>query len=218
MVMGSNNTLGNGVSGGDTYKSYSDSITPDTFAEEWTTTTAGTGGSWSEGYENGGVQVSASVSGYFKYRWRKIITSEDIRKDGNTHFFFSASIKVDAEYRTNGSSKISLDLDGDDTTLIEVTATGGTTDTAAGANFWITIIGDNLNIRRQELNKQGTGSYTLISNDTDIDISAIDEVKLYLYAYTNAGQTYNSAFSYPKISPIIGTKKIMGSRGNKVEW
>jgi hypothetical protein len=95
---------------------------------------------------------------------------------------------------------------------------GGASATGGGANFYIKITGDNMNIKRVGYGTAvgyGTGQtreWTLIADDTNVNISGLSIIELEIqtrgYVESNS---YARSRSYLTVGPLIFTKQLIGS-------
>lgn len=185
----------------------------------WTVASSGSGWSGSATYNNGTIRLIGQVSGSSRSGTVTATNKIDLRNYGNK-FMFTIGLKADEHsVSTQGASIESTVKLG--TTVLLTSTTGGYTGqnpdktTGGYVTFWITIEGDNMNIKRQFLNNTGgsfVGSFTPIADDTDVNISAIStltlELKISGGTGSNSGIWANSTMD---LSPIIYTKNTMGS-------
>lgn len=185
----------------------------------WTVASSGSGWSGTATYNYGTIRLVGSVAGSSRSGSVTATNKIDLRNYGNK-FMFTIGLKAEEYSLGTSNSSINATVKIGNTTLL-TSDTGGYTDqnpdktTGGYVTFWITIEGDNMNIRRQFLNNTGgsfVGSFTPIADNTNVNISAISTLTLELKITGGTGPNSKLwANSTMDLSPIIYTKNTMGS-------
>lgn len=185
----------------------------------WTVASSGSGWTRSATYNNGTIRVFGRVAGSKNSGTITATNKIDLRNYGNK-FMFTIGLKASEYSRSTNAASITGTVTLGSTVLLTSTTGGYTAQnpdktTGGYVTFWITIEGDNMNIKRQFLNNTGgsfVGSFTPIADDTNVNISAISTLTLELKINGTTGSSSSIwAESTMDLSPIIYTKNTMGS-------
>lgn len=182
----------------------------------WTVTKAGDQSSnTSYTYNVGTINAVSSANGTSRESSGTCTTVFDLRSLG-TNFSFSVSASATQNSYANGAgSYIKLN----NTTLLSCTTGGdGAAVSGGGVTFWVSISGTTMNIRRSYVSNasgidgSGSGGFTLIADNTNVDISAATSLVLQIVTGASTdSNSYATSSTALRLSPIIFTKELIGS-------
>lgn len=159
-------------------------------------------------YNVGTINAGSSANGSSRESSGTCTTILDLRSFGNK-FMFSVSASADCNnYKNGAGSYIKLN----DTTILSCTA-GQLSTSGGGATFWITISGNNMNVRRSYASKtSGSGAFTVITDNTNVNITGITSLVLKIETGASTdSNSYATAGTNLRLSPIIFSKELIGS-------